>query len=241
MKQPPLEFYSNEKKHFESELNRVQKELKLLSFIRFLAFASTVFCVYYFLGEAKIMLFSVVLGGAVFSFFLKRYWKKKEEKERLLSLVNINSLEIDVIEGDVSKLSSGDAFKNPKHHYSFDIDLFGEGSFFQFVNRTVTKAGTEKLVSLLGANEIDHIEEKQEAVAELSKFPKWRQEFSALANSVKVEVTPEEIVSWIYKHKKSLPAYNILETLLLHSPPLHINYLPFSQKHQKTQVQQKTK
>lgn len=208
MKLTPLEFYTNEKNRFESELNTVQTELRLLSLIRFLAFVCTIFCVYYFLGETKIMLISVVLGGTVFSFFLKRYWKKKEEKERLRSLVNINSLEIDVIQGDVSKLSSGDEFKNPKHPYSFDIDLFGVGSFFQFVNRTVTKAGAEKLVSFLGANEIDHIEQKQEAVDELSKLAKWRQEFSALANSVEAEVTPEEIISWIRNHKKSLPDYN---------------------------------
>jgi len=208
MNQIPLEFYTNENTRYESELNTVQKELRLLSLIRFLAFASTVFCVYYFLGDSKTMLISVGLGGIFFSFFLKRYWKKKEEKGRLFSLIKINSLEIDLIQGDLSKLSSGDEFKNPKHSFSFDIDLFGVGSFFQVVNRTVTKEGTEKLVSLLGSNEIDQINEKQEAIKELSALPKWRQEFSALGNSVEVEVAPKEISAWIKNHKKSLPDYN---------------------------------
>ena len=209
----PRDFYSNEKKHFEIELQKVQKELRLLSFVRFLMFSSTVFCIYYFVGDAKIMWSSVLVGGGLFVFFLKWYWRKKENLQRLEALVNINSLEIDVLNGDVSKLETGAEFKNPKHAYSFDIDLFGKGSFFQFINRTVTKSGKERLVSELTANHIEDIKCKQEAVLELSKIPKWRQEFSALASSVHAEVSPNDIITWISNHKKSLPKF--LKTLAL--------------------------
>jgi len=204
MKQIPLEFYKNQKTYFEAQLNKVQKELKLLSLIRFIAFVTTVFFLYYFIGKADSMLLSVVLGTTVFSFFLRRYWKKKEEKERLLSLVKINRLEIEVLEGNISNLTTGAEFKDPRHAYSFDIDLFGKGSFFQYLNRTVTRAGTKKLVSLLGSNDIHKIDKKQEALLELARLPKWRQEFSALADSVQAEVAPEQIITWIKQHKKSL-------------------------------------
>lgn len=207
MESTPLGFYTSEKQRFENLLHKAQKELRLLSLVRFLAFISTVFCVYYFLGDAQGMLVSGIIGTAIFSFFLKRYWKKKEERERLLSLVSINDIELAVLNGDVSKLSDGEGFKDPNHRYSFDIDLFGRGSFFQLVNRTVTSAGTEELVSQLNANGIDAIQIKQEAISELAKIPKWRQEFAALASSVEAEVAPKEIVAWIHNHKKALPSF----------------------------------
>lgn len=203
----PIDFYIDEKRHFEAELEKVQKELKTLSYARFFTFLSAVFCVYYFLGSVKIMLLSVFMGGAVFSFLLKRYWKKKETRGRLQSLVKINTIEIDVLNGDASKLDSGEEYKNTDHPYSFDIDIFGNNSFFQFVNRTVTKSGKEKLVTLLNANDIENIQGKQEAIAELSKMPKWRQEFSALASTVEPEVSPNEIIKWIKTHKKEIPRY----------------------------------
>lgn len=207
MKLVPLAFYTEEKQHFDGLLNIVQKELRLLSLLRFSAFLLTVFSVYYFLGQAQVMIFSGGLGSVIFSFFLKRYWKKKEERDRFLALVKINDLELEVISGDTSGLASGEEFKDAKHTYSFDIDLFGKGSFFQFVNRTVTKAGTKELVAQLNANDINGIEAKQEAINELSGKPKWRQQFSALASSVQAEVTPEEIINWINRHKNGLPSF----------------------------------
>jgi DNA mismatch repair ATPase MutS len=79
------------------------------------------------------------------------------------------------------------------------LDLFGEGSLFQYVNRTSTVSGQQKLAGWyikppLGK---DEIASKQEAVRELSQIPQWRLNF--LANGQMFEETVEmhdEIVSW---------------------------------------------
>ncbi|MCF6321033.1 MAG: hypothetical protein L3J32_04610, partial [Rhizobiaceae bacterium] len=49
--------------------------------------------------------------------------------------------EIDYLNRDFSPLQTGVQFKNPKHFYSNDLDIFGKESLFQAVNRTVTKEG----------------------------------------------------------------------------------------------------
>ncbi|MEI6864719.1 DNA mismatch repair protein MutS [Flavicella sp.] len=201
----PLAFYKNERNHYKKLLTAVQKELIWLSWIRFSAFLITVFFVYYFFGNTQEMLLTTIFGGAIFSFFLKRYWKKKEEKQAYISFVDINELEIAVQKGDVSKLETGEELKDATHAFSYDIDLFGIGSFFQLVNRTVTSAGKQKLVSLLSANDIEHIKKKQKSITELAGIPKWRQQFSALAGSVETEVKPDEILHWMKKHKTSIP------------------------------------
>ncbi len=46
-------------------------------------------------------------------------------------------------------LDSGVEFINPAHFYSNDIDLFGRGSFFQYINRTATIDGKIYLAKLL--------------------------------------------------------------------------------------------
>lgn len=200
-------FYQTEKKKYSDKLEVVQKQLKLYGLIRFTAFVTTVFCVYYFLDQTGIMIPLALSGATFFVIFLKKYWRKKEEKNRFSALVAINQLELDVSKGDFSKLETGDGYKNPKHAYNYDIDLFGKGSFFQFLNRTVTNSGREELVAQLNANDISHIEKKQAALKELANLPKWRQEFSALAGSIKTEIETEEIIKWIQSYKKAIPSF----------------------------------
>jgi hypothetical protein len=207
MKVAPFEYYTAEVKHYQEAFLKVDKALKRYSIIRFCAFFSTLFLIYFFLGEINIMLTSLLVGGIIFSVFLKKYWHKKEAKDHLSRLISINKLELSVLQGDVFMLDAGDRFKNAKHAFSFDIDVFGEGSFFQFLNRTVTQAGTEKLVSIVNENKLEGISEKQIAIIELAKLSKWRQEFSALAGSVDTEISPNEIIRWLHSHKTSLPGF----------------------------------
>ncbi|MGB2273549.1 MAG: MutS-related protein, partial [Flavicella sp.] len=82
-----------------------------------------------------------------------------------------------------------------------DIDLFGLGSFFQYVNRTVTEAGERYLVSLLKANDTCEVVSKQEAIRELSQKTEWRQQFSMKASRVKTEVSPETILQWMCSYQ----------------------------------------
>lgn len=218
-----IQFYKKQLGVYSTKADTAKKQLIRLSWMRFLSFVVTVFFIYYFLGQSELMFFSVLLGGSIFSFFLKKYWKKKEEKLHLDALKNINQLELSVLKGDVSQLKSGDNYKNAQHEYSFDVDLFGKGSFFQILNRTVTEAGEKKLVELLESNDILAVQNKQTAVKELAEAIEWRQEFSALASSIKPEISIEAIVKWLKGHKSNIPkimrwvpiAFSILSFLLL--------------------------
>ena len=114
-------------------------------------------------------------------------------------------IEINVLNGDLSDLSDGDQFKDPTHFYSYDIDLFGKGSFFQYLNRTTVKTGKEKLAAILCQNGINSIIEKQNAIKELSNLAKWRQQFSATGSLIKVDESIETIVKWLKIHQFFTP------------------------------------
>ena len=208
MKRTPIEFYEKEKTIFDASLLKTQKTLRLLGLIRFAVFTTTFFLVFFFLGDANTMIFSAVVGALLFVFLLRKYENYKAKKEELLALIAINTLEISVANGDVSGLPTGEEYKNALHQYSYDIDLFGQGSFFQYINRTATKAGTLKLVNSLSENSIVQIPEKQKSIQELADKPKWRQYFSAIASLVLAETSPVAIVKWMQSYRFVFPAFS---------------------------------
>ena len=123
------------------------------------------------------------------------------------TLISINQTELNVLKRDYLNLDDGSEFLNPKHFYSYDIDLFGKGSFFQYCNRTVTVEGKNELFSELTSNTISAINEKQSGIKELSDKPLWRQHFSAIASLVKVEHPAKEIINWIHNYKAVFPTF----------------------------------
>src|SRR5690606_25325469 len=126
-------------------------------------------------------------------------------RDKLLALININKTEIEVLNRNYKHLPEGNEYKDPSHFFSQDIDLFGKGSFYQYLNRTALQHGSETLAGLFTENTIENIVQKQEAIKELAKIPEWRQEFSALASLIKTEVSTREIVLWAQKYKPFVP------------------------------------
>ena len=69
----------------------------------------------------------------------------------------VNEEELKIASGDFHSRPQGLEYQNPTHFYSLDIDLFGRGSFFQYINRTSINEGTKKLADELTANNIENI------------------------------------------------------------------------------------
>ncbi|NLP57837.1 DNA mismatch repair protein MutS [Lutibacter sp. B1] len=205
--QNPLEFYTAEKAHFEQELKKLKKKLAVSSSLRLLIFLSTIFGVYFFFGTIKIMISIVVIGVSLFIYLIARHSNLQYKSNLNKALVEINETEIKVLNRDYVSLNDGNEFVDHSHPFSYDIDLFGKGSFFQYCNRTVTNDGKKEFVDKLITNDITNIKEKQLGIKELSQKPKWRQQFSALASLVKVEHPAEEIVDWIHNYKSEFPKF----------------------------------
>lgn len=193
----PLSFYKTLKSELEKESADLQKKLVNLAFIRFTIFIATCFGVYLFWVNYSIAIIIGLFGFGIFTFLVFKYINVKREKAIVDEKININKIEIDVLERKFYHLDPGNEFKNPNHFYSNDVDLFGKGSFFQYLNRTTTFNGKKKLSMLLTENEIRNILEKQEVLKDLSEKVKWRQHFSALAKLVNTHKNTDEITKWI--------------------------------------------
>lgn len=194
----------NPKLFYQENLNSLQKEaLKLreksrrISVFRFLVFIVTVALIYIFFDSYQEILIVLFIGIPLFVFFVFKYLDNQREQKIVDAKIDINKTEIDVLEHKFHNLEDGKEFTNPLHYYSNDVDLFGKGSFFQYINRTTTINGKQKLASILTENNFSNIKIKQKALQELSKKVYWRQHFSALASLVKVENSPTNILNWL--------------------------------------------
>ncbi len=205
--QKPIEFYKSEKQNFEQELSSLKKKLATSSTLRLFVFLSIVAGIYFFFGNGKLILAVLLIGIPLFLYLVSKHSDLQEKRDLVKKLIQINKTEIAALNGNYFSLDEGKDFLDPSHFYSYDIDLFGRGSFFQYCNRTVTKDGKKELANILTKNEVINIINKQEGIKELSKKPKWRQYFSALASLVKVQYPSKDIINWIHNYKAVFPKY----------------------------------
>lgn len=197
----PKQFYTEEKEKLETEFTALKKKTLQTSILRLLSFLTICISVYAIIYGYSNAVFITIIGLVLFAFFIVKYVNLQRRKDLISAKLEINKTEIEVLNRNYHSLETGKEFINPAHFYSNDIDLFGVGSFFQYINRTVTDKGKKLLAHLLLENSIENIEDKQEAVQELSEKIKWRQHFSALASLVSVKKDTNIIASWLHNYQ----------------------------------------
>ncbi|WP_439131717.1 MutS-related protein [Polaribacter sp.] len=202
-----LAFYNQQKADLEQQSLEFKNKIFNLAILRFAVFLITCFLVYLTFDDYFTVFITIFLGIVFFTFLVFQHINLKRKKAIVDKKININSTEIDVLKRNFHHLATGNEFANPTHFFSNDIDLFGKGSFFQYINRTATLDGKTALSQLLTANTIDAIVEKQNAIDELSEKVTWRQHFSALASLVSVKNNSTAIVSWLLNYAPIFPKY----------------------------------
>ena len=127
-----------------------EKILIILSFLRFITFFGGLILIW--TGFLKNIASGIILIGlltVLFLYLLKLFSIHSGRKEFLSNLVSINQNETNALSGNLSAFETGISYTDIKHDFSFDVDLFGASSLFQYINRTVTDYGRDKLASWL--------------------------------------------------------------------------------------------
>jgi len=230
----PLQFYSKEKQLFINELAVVHRKLRTSGVIRLLFAGLLIFGIYYFFNTTEVVVPFIVVGIIGFIFLVSKHSNLNRRRSKLTALIRINETEINVLNGNLESLATGRKFVDHSHHYSYDIDLFGKGSFFQYLNRTVIESGKKVLGNMLASNDTVKIVDKQEAIKELSEKPSWRQNFSATGSLVHVDIKSSQILTWLTNQETFVPKSMRLLPLLFSLVSLvlfllnYLNMLPLS-------------
>lgn len=205
--QQPISFYKNSIVTFSDEVSKLNKQLFSLSLLRISIFLLTAFGLYTFFKNWTVFFVILIVGIFLFLLLLSKYTNVKKQYLLKKQLVAINEEEIKIASGDFFHKDKGEIYQDPNHNYALDIDLFGRGSFFQFLDRTATKEGQLKLANALKANQITNIKDRQQAIKELAEKPSWRQQYQATASLIHVETDVNQVVYFLKNHKKFLPSW----------------------------------
>jgi hypothetical protein len=174
--------YSSRISEGELKLVKLNRLLWSLSLVRLISFVLTFVAPFYLYSINAVIAVVVSVGFfALFLFMVKRYLSVSRDRSFLRQKVKINQREEEAIKHNFSMFNAGEEFINPNHINSYDLDLFGRGSLFQYINRTVTIKGKAFLSEMFQNPllDVEEINNRQLLVKELSVMIDWRQDFSA--------------------------------------------------------------
>ncbi|MGH9757234.1 MAG: hypothetical protein ACRD4M_05810, partial [Candidatus Acidiferrales bacterium] len=95
------------------------------------------------------------------------------------------------------KGASGERFRDAKHVYSDDLDIFGHGSLFELLSMARTPMGESRLAGwLTSAPPISEIIDRQNSAAELREKLGLREQLAVAGEELSPRLHPEMLVSW---------------------------------------------
>ena len=232
--QNPSDFYHERLIFFQDKAAKLKSKIRWIGTLRLVVFLLGAVLFYFFFKQAILSFSIALLFFSLFVYLVFLYNKYQKDHKKTIELINLNQLELEIAQGNFSHCDPGEEFISPNHPFSYDLDLFGENSFFAYLNRTATESGKKKLAETLSSNNISEIKEKQESIKELSQKPEWRQDFTATAKLVKTETSEKSILQWINNHEpflnqtfRLLPiGFSFISLFIL--ALIHFSVLPFS-------------
>ncbi len=197
----PESIYSDLLRKYSLEYTRYQKNCRLLVWLRLIAFLGIALFFYFALTSSQPALWFSLSGLCMILmlFLIKIHSAQLRKREYTATLVSLCEKEQKALCYEFLEFPDGADFMQTDHAFSSDIDLFGPGSFFQYVNRTVTSMGRSLLASWLSKPEMDpeEIRSRQQACRELSQKTEWRLRFAATGYETESSVSPESLKRWL--------------------------------------------
>ena len=178
----PHEVYQSRDAEFSASAGRLRKLSDRLSMARLAAFTGglVLFAVLLSLSAIAAAL-TLVAALILFTWLVVKYENTDKSRKKYLRLAEINRLELKCLEGDFSGFKPGEEYAERDHPYSYDLDIFGKASLFQYICRTTSRPASDILAEyLIQPAALEEILSRQEAVAELQPLTDWRQELMTL-------------------------------------------------------------
>lgn len=173
-------FYQENITAYSRQSALLRKRIHQMGTIRLGLAAGAVLLLWLFWGQSlpiRIGIFLLfLLPFAALMIYHNRLARRKEYKDALILL---NQHELNGLNYDFSAFDGAPEKASGAHSFSLDLDIFGDRSLFQSINRTVTFQGKEQLAEwfLHPFTSKDAILSRQDAVKELASHTQLRQHF----------------------------------------------------------------
>ncbi len=185
-------FYKKRLEELAVESKKYTQRARIWVAVRLLSFLSIGILAYFTYPYGGYSALGILGTVILFLIFVRKSAENTDQLNYVKALIRINENEIKASQHDFSSFDDGEEYMNPQHPFSYDMDIFGKGSFFQLFNRTVTKKGEEALVNRL-LNGIQTPLKSAEAVEELTEKKEWYQGYLAHGSTLDKEATEVSI------------------------------------------------
>lgn len=159
----------------QTELAHLKKIIFRVGTARLIIILLGAFGCYYLWGNSTYIMIDVLVTILLFLILLQYHNRLFRKKLYCEIQIRDAQSELKALDYDFSAFDGADEKISGEHHFSLDLDLFGNRSFFQSINRTVTSFGRESLAQKLlnPLKDISEIRSVQDAVKELSGKEKY--------------------------------------------------------------------
>lgn len=178
----PARYYEGIKDGAEKELARLSRLTATVSVARLAIVVAAIACIWAWWGEAVLVGSTLAVGVVLFLMLVIKHNKLFGKIAMQKALNQVATDNIRRINLELDTLDGGGEYVNPRHEYSYDLDLFGQRSIFTLLNSTATKGGERLLAGSLvkPALSTEEILRRQEAIKELAGMESFRIRFQAL-------------------------------------------------------------
>ena len=177
-----MEIYKTLRSQYSTQLIEINKKYSSVSFARLISILFFILFIYLYVSiEQTMYLFAAMLALALFFVLMRYHGIIGKERNLKQALVKINDDEIDYLSRKDIPFDNGAVYNDFTHPYAYDLDVYGEHSLFQNLNRTQTFIGRKTLAArLLQLLPNTEILKNQQSIKELAVKLDWRQHFVAL-------------------------------------------------------------
>ncbi|MFW0739803.1 MutS-related protein [Flavobacterium sp. T12S277] len=221
-----MEAYQNKVEHYTGRFNKINKKYNSISILRLLSVFLCLFLLFYYIKTNEILYAAFAFLSFVgFLFLMRIHSALSFQRELTKAILKLNQNEIAYLKREKISFENGVEFNDFSHPYAYDLDVFGDHSLFQNLNRTATYIGKKTLADqLLKLSSNETILENQEAINELKTKIDWRQDFMALAMiSYDTKESYQSLVHWNSFKNNILPKVLIAISVIF--PSLFLGFL----------------
>ena len=195
----PEEYYKDRLISLNNDLNRLYKKKSTLAWLR-LSAITAIAAVWYLLIPYG-LLYVLIPGFLLLVLFTRLVFadlKNKSAIEHQKHLIVINEDELKALAHHYYHFAAGTEHMPKEHFYANDLDIFGHASLYQYINRTNSEMGGDRLANWLSTpSKPETILDRQAAIKELTSQTEWRQKLQALGAEEKIQkATQARLQNW---------------------------------------------
>lgn len=203
----------------------LRKKMHLCGTIRLLLVAGLIAAIWLLKAEGwQVLAGTVVLFIIPFIALMAYHTHLSYQKEYADTLVQLCNDELKALDYDFSAFDGAPEKSSADHSFSLDLDLFGDRSIFQSINRTVTAVGKEALTNWFvnPLTDKEKIIKRQEAILELSALTQLRQHFFVTGKLYPKEKGDVSTLASLTKHTPSFITKTLWKSLIWIIPAIWI-------------------